>query len=114
MHTQTVSPLLEISNAMVRVYKDAFGRGPTETRARFGGPNLLVVTLEGMMTAPERKLAALGEHGRIRETRDVVDCALEDEIRRIVGAILGRPTLAFASGIDPAHDLAVVVFTLAP
>lgn len=114
MDTQTASPLLEISNAMVRVYKDAFGRGPTKTRARFADPDLLVVTLEETMTAPERKLAALGEHRRLRETRDLLNCALEDEIRRIVGAILGRTTLAFASGIDPAHDVAVMVFTLAP
>lgn len=113
MDTQT-SPTLEISNAMVRIYKDAFGRGPTKTRARFAGPDLLVVTLEGMMTTPERRLAALGEHERLREMRDLLNHALEDEIRSIVGAILGRTTLAFASAIDPAHDLAVMVFTLAP
>ena len=106
--------MLEISNAMVRIYKDAFGRGPTKTRARFAGPDLLVVTLEGMMTTPERRLAALGEHERLREMRDLLNHALEDEIRSIVGAILGRTTLAFANAIDPAHDLAVMVFTLAP
>jgi uncharacterized protein YbcI len=99
---------------MARIYKNAFGRGPTKTLARLAGPDLLVVTLEGMMTAPERRLAALGEHKRLRETRDLLNHALEDEIRRVVGAILGRATLAFVSAIDPARDLAVLVFTLAP
>jgi hypothetical protein len=32
------SPMLEISNAMVRLYKEAFGRGPTEARAQCPRP----------------------------------------------------------------------------
>ena len=35
--TQDRSPMLEISNAMVRLYKEAFGRGPTKARAQFAG-----------------------------------------------------------------------------
>ena len=35
------SPMLEISNAMVRLYKEAFGRGPTKARAQFAGPDAI-------------------------------------------------------------------------
>ena len=34
---QDRSPMLEISNAMVGLYKEAFGRGPTKARAQFAG-----------------------------------------------------------------------------
>jgi uncharacterized protein YbcI len=55
------SPLLEIANVMVHLYKEAFGRGPSKARAQFAGSDTLVVLLEDMMTIAERQLLALGE-----------------------------------------------------
>jgi uncharacterized protein YbcI len=40
------NPLLEVANVMVHLYKDAFGRGPTRSRALFSGSDTLVVLLE--------------------------------------------------------------------
>lgn len=108
------SPMLELSNAMVRLYKDAFGRGPTKARADFAGPDTLVVILEHSMTVAERNLVAMGEHERLREARSFFQYALEHEFRSLVERILGRRTVAFISGIDTSHDVAVEVFTLAP
>ena len=108
------SPMLEISNAMVRLYKEAFGRGPTKARAQFAGPDLLVVTLEASLTVPERNLVAMGEHQRLREARLFFQHALEDQFRSIVEQALDRRTLAFISGIDTRRDVAVEVFTLEP
>lgn len=110
----TGSVLLQISNAMVRLYKEAFGRGPTKARALFAGPDTLLVQLENSMTVAERNLAAMGEHGRLRDARLYFQYALEDEFRAIVERILGRRTIAFVSGIDTRHDLSVEVFTLEP
>lgn len=108
------SPLLEISNAMVRLYKDAFGRGPTKARARFAGSDTLIVLLEDTMTAAERKLVALGEYARVREDRLFLQLALEDSKRYEVERILLRRTVAWICGIDPQRDLAAEIFTLAP
>jgi uncharacterized protein YbcI len=108
------SPLLDISNALVRLYKDAFGRGPTKARAMFAGPDTLVVILENSMTVAERNLAALGEHARLRDGRVFVQYALEDEFRGIVERALGRRSVAFVSGIDTQRDVSVEVFTLEP
>jgi uncharacterized protein YbcI len=108
------SPLLEISNATVRVYKAAFGRGPTHARARFAGSDTLVVLLQDTLTISERRLAALGEHERLREHRRLLHQALEPEIRAVVERILERPTLGLISGIDTHRDLAAEVITLAP
>ena len=108
------SPMLEISNAMVRLYKEAFGRGPTKARAHFAGPDTLVVSLEDSMTVVERNLVAMGEHERLREARLFFQSELEPELRRIVEQALGRRTVAFISGIDTRHDVAIEVFTLEP
>lgn len=108
------SPMLEISNAMVRLYKEAFGRGPTKARAQFAGADTLVVLLESSLTVPERNLVAMGEHQRLREYRLFFQYALEAQFRGIVEQALGRRTLAFVSGIDTERDVAVEVFTLEP
>lgn len=111
---RAASPLLEISNATVRIYKTAFGRGPTRARTRFAGTDTLVVLLQDTMTISERRLAALGEHERLREHRLVLHEALGPQVRAVVERILGRPTLGVISGIDTHRDLAVEVITLAP
>lgn len=108
------NPLLEIATAMVHLYKDAFGRGPSKTRARFSGSDTLVVLLEDMMTIAERKLVALGEHARVREQRLFLQLLLENKKRTEVERILGRRTLACVSGTDPDRDLAAEVFVLEP
>ena len=112
--SHAISPLLEISNATVRLYKAAFGRGPTHARARFAGTDTLVVLLQDTMTISERRLAALGEHDRLKEHRLVLHRMLEPQIRTVVERILDRPTLGVISGIDTHRDLAAEVITLAP
>ena len=108
------SPMLEISNAMVGLYKEAFGRGPTKARAQFAGHDTLVVILEDSLTVAERNLVAMGEHQRLREARLFFLYALEDQFRAIVEQALGRRTVAFISGIDTSRDVAMEVFTLEP
>jgi len=108
------SPLLEISNATVRLYKQTFGRGPTHARARFAGADTLVVLLQDTMTVTERKLVALGEHGRLREQRQLLRGAVDEEMRALVERVLARRTLALINGIDTERDVAAEVFLLAP
>lgn len=108
----TSSPLLEISNATVRLYKAAFGRGPTHARARFAGTDTLVVLLQDTMTVSERRLAELGEHERLRAHRLLLHQVVEDEIRSVVERILQRPTLSLISGLDTYRDVAAEVILL--
>ena len=108
------SPMLEISNAMVGLYKEVFGRGPTKARAQFAGQDTLVVILEASLTVAERNLVAMGEHQRLREARLFFQSAPEDQFRGIVEQALGRRTVAFVSGIDTERDVAIEVFTLEP
>ena len=113
-NAEVAGPLLGVCNAMVGVYKQAFGRGPTKARAHFAGPDLLVVLLEHTLTVGERNLVALGQHERLRELRLFTHYALEDELRSIVERALDRRTIAFMSGIDIRRDLSVELMTLEP
>lgn len=108
------SALLRVSNAIVHVYKEMFGRGPTRAQAQFAGSDTLVVLLQDSMTVIERNLATMGEHVRVRESRLFLQYALEDELRAVVERTLGRKTIAFTSGIDTRCDLSVALFTLEP
>jgi uncharacterized protein YbcI len=107
-------PLVEIANAIVHVYKDAFGRGPTKARARFADTDTLVVLLEDIMTVAERNLLELGEVTHVHEHRLFLQLALEDRKRVEVERILERRTLASVCGVDPTRDLAAEIFTLEP
>jgi hypothetical protein len=59
--------LQEVTNAMVRIYKEQFGCGPTKARSAYAGPDTLVATIENSLTPAERNMIALDEHQRVRE-----------------------------------------------
>jgi uncharacterized protein YbcI len=104
----------EISRAMVRIYKDQFGRGPTKARSDFAGPDVLICTLEDSLTPAERRLAEMGEHQRLRDTRLYFQHATEGEFRDVIERVLGRKVRAFISGIDTAQDVSAELFYLEP
>jgi len=61
--------LRNVSTAMVQVYKEQFGRGPTKVRTNYAGRDAVVCLLEHTMTPAERNLQAMGEHQRLRDIR---------------------------------------------
>lgn len=108
------SETLELSNAMVRIYKEQFGRGPTRARTNYAGPDTIVATLEDSLTPAERKMARAGEHQRLREVRLYFQHANESEFRGAVEAITGRKVRAFVSGTDVDQDVSSEIFYLEP
>jgi uncharacterized protein YbcI len=106
--------MVEISNAMVHLYKDLFGRGPTKARASYAGPDLLVATLENSLTRIERTMANAGEHERLRDLRMHFQYLGEDDFVGIVEQITGRKVRAFVSGMDTKRDVASELFYFEP
>jgi uncharacterized protein YbcI len=104
----------EISREMVRLYKEQFGRGPTKVRTDFAGPDVLLCSLEESLTPAERKLAEMGEHQRLRDTRLYFQYATEAEFRDVVERVLQRRVRAFVSGIDTTKDVSAELFYLEP
>lgn len=108
------SVLAEISRQVVRIYKEQFGRGPTKARTDFAGPDIVICSLEESLTPAEQRLAELGEHQRLRDTRMYFQHVTEKEFCGVIERILERKVRAFVSGIDTGKDVSSEVFYLEP
>jgi uncharacterized protein YbcI len=106
--------MVELSNAMVRLYKDLFGRGPTKARSSYAGPDLIVTTLENSLTRIERTMVEADEHERLRDLRMHFQYMAQDDFMGIVEEITGRKIRAFVSGIDTRQDVSSELFYLEP
>src|SRR5688572_4774622 len=105
---------LELSNEMVRLYKELFGRGPTKARTTWSGPDAILCTLEDSFTPAERTLVQMGEHQRLRDTRLFFQHASEDKFREAVERVTGRQVRGFISGTDTERDISAELFYLVP
>jgi uncharacterized protein YbcI len=108
------SVLAQLSNEMVRLYKDQFGRGPTRARSHWAGEDAILCTLEDSMTPAERNLVRMEEHQRLRDTRMFFQYATEADFREAAERVTGREVRAFVSGIDVEHDVSTELFYLVP
>jgi uncharacterized protein YbcI len=106
---------MQISNEMVRLYKEQFGRGPTKARTNWAGPDVLLTVLEDTLTPAERNLVKLGEHQRLRDLRMFFQYASIKEFCAPVERLTGRKVRSFHSSIDTKADgMSMEVFVLYP
>ena len=107
--------LAAISDEMVRLYKDQFGRGPNRVRTYWCGDDIVTTVLEETLTPAERNLATMGEHQRLRDTRMFFQYASVREFCEPVERITGRTVRSFHSSIDTVVDgLSVETFVFYP
>lgn len=104
----------DVSRAMVRLYKEQFGRGPVKAKTRFADPDTLLCTLEGSLTQAEKTLVAMGEDQRLRDIRMFFQHAAEAQFREVIEQLTGRQVIAFVSGMDTGRDVSAEVFYLEP
>jgi uncharacterized protein YbcI len=103
--------LVEISNAMVALHREYFGRGPGAAKS-FANDEMIVCVLSDVYTPVERTLIGAGQAEHVRRTRALHQEALEGEYKRRVEAIVGRPVAAFLSVVHVDPDVAIEVFLL--
>ena len=106
--------LQAVSNAMVKLHKEQFGRGPTNARSYFAGPDTLVCTLEDSLLPAERTMVEMGEDQRVRESRMFLQVATQAQFVGAVEEIVSRKVRAFASAIDPAPGVVFEIFSFEP
>lgn len=111
---QHVSVLLAVSNAMVALHKQQFGRGPTRARSDFAGPDGLLCVLEDALLPAERTMVAMGEQQRVRESRQFMQVATRGAFVETVEAIVGRRVRSFTSATDPDAGVVFEVFSFEP
>jgi uncharacterized protein YbcI len=107
-------PLAALSNELVRIYKEQFGRGPTKVRSHYAGPDTIVCLLENTFTPAEKSLQGMGEHQRLREMRMFFQYASAGDFTAAVASTTGRRVRSFISGIDTNTDIACELFVLEP
>jgi uncharacterized protein YbcI len=103
--------LADVANAIVRLHKRFYGKGPVKARAHLS-QDVLTVVLEGGLTRGE---LTLHEHGHAQEvvrTRLAMQEAIESEFRAAVESILYRSVRSFMSANDPGNDLQAEIFVL--
>ena len=105
------SPAVAISNAIVQIYKEGYGKGATRARTRLLD-DIVVVELEDVLTRVEYTLMAAGKEEQVRETRQVFEQANRDAFIDAIEEITGRTVRALFTQIHFRPDLAVVVFLL--
>jgi uncharacterized protein YbcI len=103
--------LLEISNAIVRLYKEFYGKGPTKARTLYQG-DLVVCLLRGGFTTAERTLHERGRSEVVLRQREEFQMALRDRFTEIVESIVGRKVVGFMSGSQLDPEMSVEVFVL--
>lgn len=104
-----------VARAIVRVYKEQFGRGPTKVKVSWADPDTLVCVLDDTLTPAERKLVTLGNHSAVRAMRILLQHATVDEFCTPVEELTGRRVRAFHSSIDTlAEGQALELFVLHP
>lgn len=111
---QGTSVLIAVSNAMVKIHKEQFGRGPVNARSYFAGPDALLCVLEEVLLPAERKMVQLGHQERVRDSRTSFQAATSDEFVTAIEEILHRTVRAFASGIDPDANVVFESFWFEP
>lgn len=100
-----------IARAVVRIYHDHAGRGPTRAQA-FHRNELVVVLLQDTMTQSERTLAAAGRGEAVLEARRALQAVIRPLLAGAVGELTASTVEAvlFADSVQP--DLAAEVFVL--
>jgi uncharacterized protein YbcI len=93
--------LASVSNAMVRLHKEQFGRGPTKARSHFAGRDTLVSVLENTLLPAELALVEMGQQERVQESRLFFQTATRGKFITAVEEIVGRKVVAFSSATDP-------------
>jgi uncharacterized protein YbcI len=107
------SKMLQVSNAIVGLHKEYFGRGPTKARSTLAR-DVLVVVLEGGFSQAERTLAESGRQDAVSDARHVMQSVIKDHWIDAVEELLGRRVTCFLSANDPMQEIQVETFLLEP
>jgi uncharacterized protein YbcI len=110
----TLGPLLaEVTNAVVRLHRSHYGKGPTRSKS-YLLDDVLICVMRDVFTTVERTLIEAGELARVRDTRLAFQDAMSDRFTEAVERVMGRTVLGFTSQVLMDRDVAIEVFVLDP
>jgi uncharacterized protein YbcI len=104
---------LAISNAITRLHREYYGRGPDGARTIIQR-NYVITFLDDIYTQVERTLIDAGERETVKETRLAFQRAMKDKFSAAVEEVMGRKVIAFLSQVHFDPDLSQETFVLEP
>ena len=100
-----------ISNEIVRLQAEYYGKGPTRAKT-YLVEDLVVVVLEESFTRAEKTLAQRGEREAIEHIRRRFQQQMADEFTSVVEQATGRKVRVFLSETNIDQDVSVETFLL--
>lgn len=104
--------LAAITNGIVKLFRDYYGRGPTKAKTYFLDDTYVVCVLEETMTTVERTLVECGKGDMVRQVRLTFQEAMGDEFMGVVSTALGRPVVGYHSQLTLDPDIGFEFFVL--
>jgi uncharacterized protein YbcI len=105
--------LAEISNAIVGVFSECYGRGPTKAKT-YILDNYVFTVLEDLLTPVEETLVNNGREDLVREVRVTFQTATADRFKEAVEELVGRKVVTYQSQIAFDPPVGFEVFVLEP
>ena len=105
--------LTAISDGLVGLLKEFYGRGPTRTKTYYED-DLVVCVLRGGFSKVEETLFEGGRGEAVIEQRMQFQEVMRDRFASVVQDATGRPVIGFMSGNQQDPDLMCEVFILGP
>jgi uncharacterized protein YbcI len=102
-----------IANAIVALFKEFYGKGPTAAKTYFNDDWVFVVLDEGL-TRNERTLVDAGEGEMVRTMRLRFQTVMTDRMTGAVTEVTGRRVLTYHSQLLLDPDYSVEMFLLEP
>lgn len=105
--------LTAISDGLVTLLKEFYGRGPTQAKSYYQD-DLVVCVLRGGYSQVEQTLLDGGRGSAVIEQRMAFQELMRDRFEEVVENATGRKVIGFMSGNQQEPDLMCEVFVLAP
>ena len=105
--------LTAISDGMVGLLKEFYGRGPTRTKSYYED-DLVVCLLRGGFSRVEQTLLEGGRGPSVIQQRMDFQDLMRERFERVIEDATGRTVIGFMSGNQQSPDMICEVFVLAP
>jgi uncharacterized protein YbcI len=105
--------LTAISDGMVALLKEFYGRGPTRAKSYYED-DLVVCLLRGGFTRVEQTLLAGGRGTSVIQQRMEFQELMRERFESVIENATGRQVIGFMSGNQQTPDMMCEVFVLAP
>ena len=99
---QSGSRLADVSNSVVQIFRECYGRGPTKAKS-YQFDNYVVCVLEDIFTTVEQTLVKNGEEELVRKVRLTFQEAVANRFTNAVAEAMGRKVIGYHSQVvvDP-------------